>query len=394
MSIIRLAQIVEATTGGVARHVLDLVSQLDREQFRCTLYLSFERPDSWDASFRALERQGMTVREIPMMRTPSARTVNQLRHFLQRDSIDLVHLHSAKAGYHGRQATMQLGLPTIYTPHAFPFQRTTDWRRGIYRFIERRLLPYTNKIICVSQGEFQAALQAGFPQEKLVVIANGLDLSQWPRPDTTARRQSRSALGISSDETVIGVLARLTPQKGIDLVLVAAEELLPEFPQARLLIWGDGLQRKALQRMARRLPAQQVRFLGETQDAWHCYAAMDIYCAPSRWEAGPYAVQEAMACGLPIVASEVAGHRDLLEDAVSGLLVAAELPGPLDGALRTLLVDADRRELLGNAARQRIEAYGSLQEMARRTADVYHQVIAESATGAIVPAASEDVTRL
>jgi glycosyltransferase involved in cell wall biosynthesis len=104
---------------------------------------------------------------------------------------------------------------------------------------------------------------------------------------------------------------------------------------------------------------------------------MDIYCAPSRWEAGPYAVLEAMACGVAIVASDVAGHADYLVAGESGLVVPAELPGPLDGAIRALLYDADERADLGEAARQRVAQEFTLTRMVAATADLYRRVKGE-----------------
>ena len=105
---------------------------------------------------------------------------------------------------------------------------------------------------------------------------------------------------------------------------------------------------------------------------------MDIYVAPSRWEAGPYAILEAMSCGLPVVASAVAGHTDYVEDNHSGLLVEAETPDPLDGAIRALLIDAERRELLGRVARQRVMQYFTLEAMVQQTAALYREVYAEA----------------
>ena len=182
---------------------------------------------------------------------------------------------------------------------------------------------------------------------------------------------------VTADELVIGALARLVPQKGIDLLLAAAEELLPDFPHARLVIWGDGPERRKLERMARRLGLRRVKFMGETPAPWQAYAAMDIFCAPSRWEAGPYAVLEAMACGLPVVASEVAGHIDYLENGNCSFIASAELPGPLDGALRALLMDADERKAMGHAARLRATQEFTLTRTITETAALYREVAAK-----------------
>jgi glycosyltransferase involved in cell wall biosynthesis len=374
---LHIAQIVEATVGGVARHVTDLVTHLDPATFVCSLYLSCQRADHDSTRLRELSAQGFCLREVPMARVPNGAAVRQLATWLRQDSIDLVHVHSAKAGYLGRLAADQLGIPVIYTPHAFPFQRTTDWRRPFFRMIERRLAAWTARIICVSESEREEALAAGLPAKPLVVIPNGMDLTEWTAPTVTQRANARQALGHAPGDIVVGALARLVPQKGLDLLLAAADEFLPDFPSAHLLIWGDGPERKSLERMARQLRLPRTEFRGATMSPWDAFAAMDIFTAPSRWEAGPYAVLEAMASGVPVVASSVAGHRDYVEDDHSGLLVEAELPDPLDGALRALLIDADRRDFMGRAARHRVEQYFTLQAMVARTADLYQEVIAE-----------------
>jgi len=375
---IRLAHVVEATTGGVARHVIDLVTHLDPAEFSCVLYLSFERPDSWTEPLRALRQRGVTIREISMARVPNPTAVRQLTGWAQRDAIDILHLHSAKAGYLGRQT--ELSRPLIYTPHAFPFQRTTDWRRPLYRMIECRMAARTTRIITVSAGEYDEALEAGLPPEKLTIIPNGLDLAQWPLPTPDERRQARQALGISDDETLIGAMARLTPQKGIDLLLQAAEDILPDFPTARIIIWGDGPQRAMLERMARRLRLRRVTFAGSTRTPREAYMAMDIFCAPSRWEAGPYAVLEAMASGVPVVAADVAGHADAIVEDETGLLAPPELPGPIAGALRALLVDEDPRKDMGLAGRLRVTQHFSVETMVAATANVYREVAEKYST--------------
>ncbi|MHB0939533.1 MAG: glycosyltransferase [Armatimonadota bacterium] len=377
---IRIAHVVEAAAGGVARHLIDLITGLDPEEFNCSLYLSFERPESWRGPLLALHEAGHALREIPMARVPDPRAVNTLAGWARRDAIDILHLHSAKAGYLGRLAAQAAGLPAIYTPHAFPFQRTTDPLRPLYRFIERRLAKETAKIICVSEGERDEALLARLPEEKLVVIPNGVDMARWAPPSPAERLAARRALGITDAEIVIGAVARLVPQKGIDLLVQAAEDLLPDFPTARIMIWGDGPQRKSLLDLSRRLALSGIQFMGETRDPARAYAAMDVFCNPARWEGCPYAVLEAMACGLPVVASDITAHASLIANGESGVLCETDLPGPLAGALRIALADQDVRDAFGAAARQRVEEY-TVERMVAGTAAVYREVMKAQATG-------------
>jgi glycosyltransferase involved in cell wall biosynthesis len=376
---IRIAYVVEATTGGVAHHVIDLVTHINREEFQPILYLSFQRPESWKDAFRALRDDGVLLREIPMRRLPNWGAVHQITSWAGRDAVDILHLHSARAGYLGRQAADNLGTPVIYTPHAFPFQRTTDRLRFLYRISERKQAELTSAIICVSEGERAEGLAAGLPEEKLVVIPNGIDIAQWPLPRAYQRYKARETLGVAEDEVVVGSMTRLVPQKGIDLLLQAWEELPPGMPvRPRLLIWGNGPQRSALERLAARFHLKGVSFLGDTDCPWLGYAAMDIYCAPSRWEGGPYAVLEAMACGLPVVASAIAGHVDYVEDEVTGRLITNEFPGPLAAGLNTLLIDDDLRALYGEAGRRHVEEHFTLSAMVEKTEELYRKVYAES----------------
>jgi len=371
---IHIAHVVEAAAGGVARHLIDLVSGLDSTEFRCSLYLSFGRPDSWRGPLRVLGEAGHKLREISMARVPDPRVVKALAEWARRDRIDILHLHSAKAGYLGRLAAQSAGIPAVYTPHAFPFQRTTDPLRPLYRLIERRLAARTAKIICVSPGEREEAMLAGLPEDKLAVIPNGIDPARWTPALPKERAAARRALGINDEEVVIGAMARLAPQKGIDLLVQAAEDVLPDFPQARFLIWGDGPQRESLIALARRLRLPRVQFVGETREPARAYAAMDVFCNPSRWEGCPYSVLEAMARGLPVVASDIAGHAHLIADGESGVLCESDLPGPLAGALRIVLADEDVRAAFGVAARAQVEQY-TIQRMVEGTAAVYCEVM-------------------
>jgi len=379
---IRIAHVVEAAAGGVARHLIDLVTGLDPDEFNCSLYLSFERPESWREPLLALRDAGHTLREIPMARVPDPRAVNTLAGWARRDAIDLLHLHSAKAGYLGRLAAQSAGVPAVYTPHAFPFQRTTDLLRPLYRYVERKLAKDTAKIICVSEGEREEAVHAGLPPEKMVVVPNGVNLTQWAPPSPQERLAARRAFGITDAELVIGALARLVPQKGIDLLVQAAEDLLPDFPGVRIMIWGDGPQRKSLLDLSRRLALPGIQLLGETRDPAQAYAAMDVFCNPARWEGCPYAVLEAMACGLPVVASDITPHTGLLANGEAGILCENDLPGPLAGALRIVLADQDVRDAFGAAARRHVEEY-TVERMVAGTAAVYREVLANTASNAV-----------
>ena len=372
MTAVRIAQVVEATTGGVARQVLDLVNGLRHSEFEQILYLSLQRPESWKSSFTALRERGFTVRELDMTRTPNGSASRQLDAWAAQDGVDLLHLHSAKAGYLGRAIAMP--CPVIYTPHAFPFQRIGDWRVPFYRMSEVWQAKRAEVIVCVSEGEREEANRVHIPWEKLKVINNGIDTEYWRPPDADELAQARRTAGLTADDVAIGFMGRLVPQKGVDLLLEAMEECTGDFPQARLCIWGDGPLRRPLLRMARRLGVKHALFYGEPEDVRMAYWSMDLCVLPSRWEAGPYTVLEAMATGLPLVVSDVPGNRDYMIHGTTGSVVETDMLGLFDTTLRRYLNDPELRHRQGTAARQHVQNHYTRSEMLLEYAGLYHRV--------------------
>lgn len=372
MTAIRIAQVVEATTGGVARHVLDLVNCLRHSEFEQVLYVSLVRPESWKDAFIILRERGITVRELDMTRTPDGAASQQLAKWAEQDGIEIMHLHSAKAGYLGRAIPMP--CPIIYTPHAFPFQRTGDWRVPFYRLSEVWQAKRAAVIVCVSEGEREEANRVHLPWEKLKVINNGIDTEYWRPPDNEELAAARRTAGMAENDVAIGFIGRLVPQKGVDLLLEAMEECTGDFPQARLCIWGDGPQRRPLLRMARRLGVKHALFYGEPEDVRMAYWAMDLCVLPSRWEAGPYTVLEAMATGLPLVVSDVPGNRDYMIHGTTGSVVETDMLGLFDTTIRRYLSDSALRQRQGTAARQHVQECYTRSEMLLEYAGLYHRV--------------------
>ena len=174
------------------------------------------------------------VVEMPMLRRPAPLTdlhaLRQLTRLIRRERYALVHTHAAKAGFLGRLAAHRAGVPAIiHTPHTFPFERVDTRLAGLYRWLERRAARWCHRIVCLTEGQRQLALDARLcPPEKLVVIPNGVELPAEP-PDIL-RRRYRAELGIAEDTLVVGFVGRLTPQKDIQTFLRVAAELLRTFP--------------------------------------------------------------------------------------------------------------------------------------------------------------------
>lgn len=199
------------------------------------------------------------------------------------------------------------------------------------------------------------------------VIEHGIDVSRYGSVD---RAQARAQLGLREDELVLGSVGRLTDQKGHRYLLEALRRL--DRRDVRVLIAGEGPLRDELERLAGGLP---VTFLGQRDDVPRLLAALDVFVFPSEFEGLPFTLLEAMAAGVPVVASDVDGNRDAVEDEVTGILVPPRDPRALADAIGRQLERPDERARLGEAGRRRAAEVFSLERMVERTQAVYEELL-------------------
>ena len=208
----------------------------------------------------------------------------------------------------------------------------------------------------------------GTPPEQLRVVYDGVDLARWQN----AVPADLSAFGIAPADRVCLTVARLHPQKGLD-DLVNAAQLLQDVEALHVVVAGDGPDRGDLQRAIDAASlARRVHLLGNRSDVAALLARADVFALPSRFEGLPSAVIEAMAAGVPIVATNGGGVAELIEDGVSGWVVPPASPAALASAIRDALADAGSS--VGAAARHRAEAMFAAPAMATRFADLYAEV--------------------
>jgi glycosyltransferase involved in cell wall biosynthesis len=279
---------------------------------------------------------------------------------IRNERPDVVHLHSSKAGALGRVAARLAGAPSIYTPHAWAFLMDgSAAQRRLWVELERMGSWLGDTIICVSADELESGRRVGVLGSRVAMIPNGV------RP---APRGPERGSG-----TVVGCVARLAHQKGIDVLLDAAPAVLKHVPDARFMVIGDGPLEVVLRRRAAELGvADRVRFRTDlVGDARSVLSAIDVFVLPSRWEGMPIALLEAAAAGLPCIASRVGGVEEVLEDGVSGIVVTPERAAELATAVVQLLRDSFLRRRMGRAARERVSVRFGVDRMVRDTELVY-----------------------
>ena len=293
---------------------------------------------------------------------------------------DLVHLHSAKAGLAGRLA-LRGRVPTAFQPHAWSFEAVTGPVRVASTAWERLAVRWTDLYVACSEDEARAARAAGLRLPSTVVVGNGLDLADWPSRTEADRSAARAALHLT-DHPLVVCVGRLSRQKGQDVLLAAWPAVRAAVPTAQLLLVGDGPAAEALHAQAAALPG--VTFAGARPDVREHLLAADVAVLPSRWEGLALALLEAMACSLPVVATEVAGARVCLTDALAqeqvaagGVVVPVDDPAALAAALVPVLLDPAHAEQLGAAARSRVERAFTFEAVARHVRAAYLPLLAK-----------------
>lgn len=295
----------------------------------------------------------------------------ELRRHLSELQPDLVHLHSSKAGVIGRLAANALSIPTVFTAHGWAFtEGISPLRRTIYRQIERYMVRFSDRIITVSDYDRRLALSAGVGSETMITtIHNGIPL------------QEHTAQVDKPDDTVTMIMvARFDDQKDQESVIRAVTDL-PDLPDLtwRLHFVGDGPNRTALEDMVgRQSRGKHIFFHGACDDVPERLAQADIFILMSNWEGLPLSILEAMRAGLPVIASNVGGVSETIDDGETGILVSRGDVDQLRIAISTLIGDAELRKSMGDRAIKKFETEFSFEGMLSSTMNIYSQLCPNS----------------
>jgi glycosyltransferase involved in cell wall biosynthesis len=283
----------------------------------------------------------------------------------------LVHTHLGYADLLGGPAARSLRIPCVSTIHSHAPPATTRERvRSHMTTVARRTS--AARVIAVSDSARAACLASGLGDaRRVVVLRNGIG----GRPAPGSGAAVREELGLGRDELVVAMVSSLRPEKAHDVAIAAARLLLPRFPTLRLLVVGDGPLRSEVERAAAPL-GDRVALAGYRPDAMAVLDAADALLHPSRHDTLPTAILEAMACSVPVVATDVGGIGELVVDGLTGSLIdGPPVAADLAAALAPLLADRALRRRMGTAGRERVEAEFSIDRWARRMRELYLSVL-------------------
>lgn len=297
----------------------------------------------------------------------SLRAVGAFRRVLDAERPDVLHVHSTEAAAVGRAAVRGGGLPVVYTLHGLPFgPGRAAPLRAFVRAVERRYAPRTTRFLANADAIRDAYLAAGIGRrEQYVTIPSGIDLD--------AAAKAPAAADLPGEPPRVLFAGRLEPGKGAQETLVAMAALRSQGTRADVLVAGEGPLRAELERLA-----PWAHFLGYRHDLPAVLKACDVLALPSRNEGTPRVITEAMACGVPVVATRVGGIPEQVDHGASGLLVPVGDRAALREALRSLLADPAMRSRMGSAGEARAKQF-SRDAMLATTDAVYRGLLATDA---------------
>ncbi|MGP3980465.1 glycosyltransferase [Streptomyces sp. KR80] len=375
LTVLHISQPVD---GGVARVVTDLVYAQAHSGLRTVVACP---PGGMLGE--AVAASGARVLSWPARRAPGPRLpgeTGRLARLIRRTAPDLVHAHSAKAGLAARLA-VRGRIPTVFQPHAWSFEAVDGATAGLALRWERYAARWAACVLCVSEDELRRGRDAGLAAH-WAVIRNGVDTGRFRLADAAARARARTELAplrtLLPQTPLVVCVGRLCRQKGQDVLLRAWSRVVARVPGARLVLVGDGPDRDAL----RRLAPHGTLFAGEAADTAPWYAAADLVVLPSRWEGMALAPLEAMACGRPVVVSDVAGAREsLAPDHAPHCLVPPDHADALARVLTALLLDQRLRDTLGRQAYEHVRAAHDVGRTAEAVSGLYRELLGPSPAG-------------
>ena len=357
-SAIRVLEVVRPAQGGIRRHVLSLLDGLDPAR----VTLSLAAPPAFVAEVLHHPNLHATIPLDVAASLSPARDLLAARRLARvlPQFADMAHAHGLRAAWVCALAQRRRPFPFVFTAHNQPGLGLPS--RLATAYVGARCA----RAIAVSSSVADGLAACGIPRSKITVVPNGIDLDCFAAAhfDRTAARQS---FGLSENAFVVGTAARLSREKGIDILLAAATQR----GGMTFLLAGDGPLQASLAKSA---PAN-ARLLGRLDDIRPLLAAADVCVIPSRREGQGLTALEAMAAGVPLIASRVGGLAEMLTDSETALLVPPNDPDALAAALSRLQSDRRLRAKLAAAALPVVHARYALSPMLDAVTAVYEEVI-------------------
>ena len=379
MAAVRLLELRNTYKWGGGPDKTILLSAEKHDASRVSVVVAYIR-DVRDHEFQITDMakgRGLTYYEIPESGKLDLRVLRALREIIVRHDINMIHGHDYKSdlfAYLIRRLMWRRPMALVSTAHAW----VMVGRKGeLYRRLDLFLMKRFDHLFAVSKATQEEMLAAGIPESKITVLYNGIDTETWSRDrvKTTVREE----LGIPQTSPVIGYVGRIMPEKDLETWIRSAAIVAKRYPQAKFILVGegkDGTTLHELQSLAASLGiADRLMFPGFRRDLPRIYAAFDVFVMSSLREGLPNSILEAMALGVPVVTTDVAGAKELVVNEETGFVVDQKDVHGLAASVLKILDHESIRIRMGRAGRERVEAEFSFIQRLRKIEDLYGRIL-------------------
>ncbi len=360
--------------GGAERHILNLAGAINTRAVELTVCCLFEAPFAGIAA-----NAGINAVAVPMSNKFDFKIIGKLAGTIRSGDFDLVHTHGVRANLMGRLAARRSGkrkvVTTVHSLLEMDYPGLLNRLAGTLS--ERATREGTDHFITVSRGLKDQLVRGGVTESKISVIYNGIPMDGFGV--IQERGSARRKLGLAPGEPLVGIVARLHPVKGHRFFLAAAREVLAQRPDTRFIIVGDGPSRHALEALAARMGVTgRVLFTGFVEDVYSLMNDLDLLVISSLWEGFGLTAVEAMALGVPVVATEAGGLPEVVLHGETGLLAPPADSAALAKNILWMLEHPGEAAVMTKKGGENVHERFSAAVMARRTEELYRKVLGEA----------------
>lgn len=391
-------RVVAGSGGGPDKTILRSARYAHRQGLRMgAVYLHPRGDHGIDALRRQAQTCGCPLWTIAETGALDPRVIRPLLRLCREQHVTIWHGHDYKSNLLGLVLARLWPMRLVTTAHGWTRE---TWRTRLYYHLDRWAMRRYDRVLAVSPLLATQCRDGGVDPDRLAYVPNGIELADYVQHHEPA--EARQALGIAPDHFAIGVVGRLSAEKGVDRALHCLAALRENYPHARLHIIGDGPRRAALHALAASLKIEpHVTFWGWQAKPRRLFEAMDMLLLPSHTEGAPNVVLEAMALGVPVAATEVGAVREMLNDGRCGVVLPVNDTLRWPALIAPLIVSDARRRMLAEQAATRVaQKYGFDTRMGR-VLDIYRQVLrlprpdsaADHRTGLRITATRRTTTR-
>ncbi|HEB71325.1 MAG TPA: glycosyltransferase family 1 protein [Nitrospirae bacterium] len=360
--------------GGPEKQIVEHIKRVDREKYNLIL-ISYIDNGASNEIIQKAENEGIRYRTVPMSAPWDIRAQWKLSKILREENIDLLCAHGYKATVMGWWVKFRLGIPVIGFSRGYTAE---DKKVAFYEWLDRCALRRLSGVICVSEGQRRRLKTYGITPKRSWVAHNSISVDAMKKKQNGALRNSVfKRLGVSENEKMIVAAGRLSPEKGHKYLVDAVHKMRESSFEVSIVVCGEGVCESDLKRRARKLGVyDKFRFVGFRRDINDIFNAMDLLVLPSLTEGLPNVVLEAFACKKPVVATDVGGVPEVVEDGVNGFLVPPERPDLMAEAMAKILGSADEARRMGEAGYDTVKSNFNFQNQAKKLEKIYEEVLA------------------